>query len=190
VVTLARAVITGYTAGGVLPVIKHIPGHGRATADSHLHLPVVTATRETLQATDFVPFQQLNTAPAAMTAHVVFGAYDPVEPASTSAIVHREVIRGHIGYDGLLMSDDLSMKALAGTSMRARAEAVLAAGTDIALHCNGELEEMEQVAAGVGKLSGRAEARYAAAIAVTRQPQSFDRLAAEACLAEVLRTTA
>ena len=122
VIALAKAVAEGFMAGGVVPVIKHIPGHGRATADSHLALPVVTESRAELSATDFAPFKALSGMPAAMTAHVVFRSIDPKEPASTSAIVTREIIRGEIGFDGLLMSDDLSMKALAG-DMRARARA-------------------------------------------------------------------
>ena len=119
-VALARAVGEGFMAGGVLPVIKHIPGHGRATADSHLALPVVTETRAELAATDFAPFKALSDLPAAMTAHVVFRAIDADAPASTSPIVTREIIRGEIGFDGLLMSDDLTMKALIGPHARAR----------------------------------------------------------------------
>lgn len=185
VVTLARAVGDGFIAGGVVPVIKHIPGHGRATADSHLALPVVTETRAELMATDFAPFRALNQMPAAMTAHVVFRDIDPDAPASTSAIVIPEIIRGAIGFDGLLMSDDLTMKALSGP-MRRRAEAVIAAGSDLALHCSGDLPEMIEAAAGSGRLEGRAEARFDAAIKVTKATKPFDSTAAEAQLAKVL----
>jgi beta-N-acetylhexosaminidase len=121
-----------------------------------------------------------------MTAHVVFSALDADHPASTSGTVHREIMRGHIGFDGLLMSDDLSMKALTQASFRVRAEAVLAAGSDIALHCNGYLREMEQVAAGSPHLIGAARTRFDRAMAITRVPQPLDYPAAEACLAEVL----
>ena len=185
VTALAKAVAEGLIAGGVLPVVKHIPGHGRATADSHLALPVVTESRAELSATDFAPFKALAHMPAAMTAHVVFLSIDPSAPASTSAIVTREIIRGEIGFDGLLMSDDLSMKALSG-DMRARAQRVIAAGSDVALHCNGELSEMQAAAAGVPALSGRAQERFAAALAVTARSQPFDSAAAEAHLGRVL----
>lgn len=190
VVDLGRAVIEGYVAGGVLPVIKHIPGHGRATADSHLVLPTVTASRDELAATDFAPFKALAGAPAAMSAHVVFAAIDPERPASISELVHSEIIRGHIGFGGLLMSDDLSMKALAPLSLRERAEAVHRAGSDIALHCNGNPAEMEAVAAGSRPLDGPSRARFDAAFAVTRSVRPIDVAEAEACLAEVLRLSA
>jgi beta-N-acetylhexosaminidase len=127
--------------------------------------------------------------PAAMTAHVVFRAIDAQEPASTSAIVTREIIRGEIGFDGLLMSDDLSMKALSG-DMRARAKRVIAAGSDVALHCNGNLTEMQAAAAGVPELAGRALERYSAALAVTKKAHDFDSAAAEAHLERVLKSAA
>ncbi len=186
VVDIGREVIAGYKAGGVLPVIKHIPGHGRATADSHFALPVVTADRAKLEATDFAPFHSLRDAPAAMTAHVVYTAIDATEPASTSRIVHHDIIRGHIGFDGLLMSDDLTMKALAPRSLRQRAEAVLAAGSDIALHCWGELEGMAEIAAGARPLTGASRQRFDDALAITRTVAPFDVAEAEACLAAVL----
>lgn len=189
VITLAKAVAEGLMAGGVVPVIKHIPGHGRATADSHLALPVVTESRAQLSATDFAPFKALRTMPAAMTAHVVFRAIDPDEPASTSAIVTREIIRGEIGFDGLLMSDDLSMKALSG-DMRERARRVITAGSDLALHCNGDLGEMQAAASGVPELNGRAQERFAAAFALTKKAQPFDSAAAEAHLGRVLNAAA
>jgi beta-N-acetylhexosaminidase len=185
VATLGRAVSEGFLAGGVLPVVKHIPGHGRATKDSHLDLPVVTASRDVLSATDFAPFRMLADMPAAMTAHVVFTAVDPDAPASTSEIVTREVIRGEIGFDGLLMSDDLSMKALRGT-LGARAEAVIGAGSDLALHCNGDLAEMEEVASGVPVLAGKARERFERALGVLETRVAFDVARAEACLASAL----
>lgn len=172
-ITLAREVIAGYTEGGVVSVIKHIPGHGRATADSHLSLPVVATPRDELSKTDFVTFRALAAAPAAMTAHVVYSDIDASAPASTSRRVTEEIIRGEIGYRGLLMSDDLSMKALAGP-MRQRAESVIAAGSDVALHCNGDLEEMRAAAEGVPALEGRALKRFADACRVTRRAEPFD----------------
>lgn len=185
VALLGRAVAKGFMAGGVLPVIKHIPGHGRATKDSHHDLPIVTEQRGTLAATDFEPFRRLNDMPAAMTAHVVFTDIDPDSPASTSEVVTREVIRDEIGFDGLLMSDDLSMKALSGT-IRERAEAVIRAGSDVALHCNGVLAEMQEAAAGVPMLAGLALHRFHSALAVGAQCEPYDVAAAEAALAEVL----
>ena len=189
VVRLARAVSEGFMAGGVLPVIKHIPGHGRATKDSHLALPIVADGREELAATDFAPFKALNAMPAAMTAHIIYSAIDPDAPASTSAIVTHDVIRKEIGFNGLLMSDDLSMKALSG-GMRQRAEAVIAAGSDIVLHCNGDLREMQLVAAGVPALEGRALQRFEAALSVLDAKQPCDITAAEAHLSRVLRAAA
>jgi beta-N-acetylhexosaminidase len=189
VIALGRAVMDGLSAGGVLPIIKHIPGHGRATADSHLELPVVDAPSAQLQATDFAPFRALADAPAAMTAHVVFTAMDTDHPASTSERLTREVIRGAIGFDGLLMSDDLSMRALSGT-MSARTSAVIAAGSDVALHCSGAIEEMEEAAAAVPDLAGRPLQRWRDALAVTRRAEPYDRAEAEAALARVLATGA
>jgi beta-N-acetylhexosaminidase len=185
VARLGRAVADGFRAGGVLPVIKHIPGHGRATKDSHLDLPIVANPRAELSATDFAPFQDLADMPAAMTAHVVFTTIDSERPASTSPTVTREVIRSEIAFDGLLMSDDLSMQALSG-SLRARAEAVIAAGSDLALHCNGDLAEMEAAAAGVPVLAGKALLRYEKALRGLERCESFDSAAAETGLQEVL----
>jgi beta-N-acetylhexosaminidase len=189
VAALAGAVADGLIAGGVVPVVKHIPGHGRAMADSHLALPIVGESRAELSATDFAPFKALRALPAAMTAHVVFRSIDPDAPASTSAVVTREVIRGEIGFDGLLMSDDLSMKALSG-DMRARAQRVIAAGSDLALHCNGDLIEMQAAASGVPALAGRARERFDAALKVTKNAQPFDSAAAEAQLQRVLKSGA
>jgi beta-N-acetylhexosaminidase len=185
VVALAQAVADGYLAGGVVPVVKHIPGHGRAMADSHLGLPVVPTPHKTLSATDFAPFKALAGLPAAMTAHVVYFAIDEKNPASTSAVVTRDIIRGEIGFDNLLMSDDLSMQALTGP-MRARAEAVIAAGSDLALHCNGDMDEMRAAAEGVPKLSGRSAERFAAAFACTARNEPYDKERALQLLAGVL----
>ena len=188
VARLGRAVAEGHMAGGVVPVMKHMPGHGRARADSHLELPVVTASWAELSATDFAPFHALKDLPAAMTAHVVFTAVDPDAPASTSEIVTRNVMRGEIGFDGLLMSDDLSMKALSGT-MRARAEAVIRAGSDVALHCNGSLAEMEEVASGVPPLTGQPLSRFERCLAVLPRDEPFDVAEAEAALDRALMAT-
>jgi beta-N-acetylhexosaminidase len=185
VTALGRAVAEGFLAGGVLPVIKHIPGHGRATADSHLALPVVDTDAATLRATDFAAFKALADMPAAMTAHVVFSAIDSHAPASTSAKVTRDVIRGEIGFDGLLMSDDLGMHALAGP-MRARAAAVIAAGSDVALHCSGNLAEMHEAEAGVPTLAGDAARRFSRAAAVLSRSEPFDISGAEASLGEAM----
>lgn len=161
---LAAAFAEGLGEGGVLPVLKHLPGHGRATADSHERLPVVTAERATLETTDFAAFRPLAGLPLAMTAHVVFTALDGSAPATTSAVIVREVIRGSIGFQGLLMSDDLSMGALSG-SLGQRTRAALAAGCDMALHCNGKMDEMRAVAEAAPELAGEAARRAEAALA-------------------------
>lgn len=163
VAELAGATAEGLLAGGVLPVMKHIPGHGRARADSHEELPVVDAPLDELDRTDFEPFRRLAHLPVAMTAHVVYTALDPERPATVSPAAIREAIRGRIGFDGLLLSDDLSMKALRG-SIGSRTEAALAAGCDVALHCNGRMNEMQEVVAASGPLEGRAAERSAAAL--------------------------
>jgi len=174
VAVLGRAAAEGLLAGGVLPVIKHMPGHGRAGADSHLSLPVVGATREELEKHDFAPFRMLTDMPLAMTAHVVYTALDPEHPATTSRIVMEEVIRGHIGYDGLVMTDDLSMQALSG-SFRERTEAAFAAGCDMALHCNGKMEEMSAVAEAAPPLIGEALRRAEAALdRIRHDPEPLD----------------
>jgi len=174
VAVMGRAAAEGLIAGGVLPVIKHIPGHGRAKADSHLELPVVDAAWDELDARDFAPFKVLSDMPMAMTAHVIYSAVDRKRPATTSKKVIRQVIRGAIGFDGLVMSDDLSMKALAG-SFTERAGAALAAGCDVVLHCNGDMAEMKAVLAGTGALKGRAARRAAAALArIAAAPEPFD----------------
>ena len=182
---LGGATCEGLLAGGVLPVIKHLPGHGRATADSHFDLPVVDAAGEALERVDFAPFRALNAMPWAMTAHVVYTALDPSAPATTSSVVIERVIRGTIGFDGVLISDDLCMKALDGPPGR-RAEAALAAGCDIALHCNGVLAEMEAVAAACPPLTPAARARLSRAEAMRFHPEPFDVRAARARLDAML----
>lgn len=173
VAALGRAVAEGLIAGGVLPVIKHIPGHGRAGADSHAALPVVEASREALEA-DFLPFRTLTDMPLAMTAHVVYTAIDPRRPATTSRRVMQSVVRRAIGYDGLVMTDDLSMNALEG-SLPERAQRAYAAGCDVVLHCNGKLDEMRQVAREARPLAGRARQRAGAALGRIRHlPEPFD----------------
>jgi beta-N-acetylhexosaminidase len=179
VAAIGRAVTEGLEQGGVLPVLKHIPGHGRATADTHFRLPVVDNSRAELEQTDFAAFQPLADLPMAMTAHVVFSALDPAHPATTSATIVEQVIRGMIGFQGLLMSDDVSMNALAG-SLAERSRAIFAAGCDMVLHCNGKFDEMRQVAAETPELSGKALERARRALATRRVPQAFDRLAARA----------
>jgi beta-N-acetylhexosaminidase len=181
VVAIGGAFAEGLVAGGLLPVMKHVPGHGRALADSHLELPVVAAERSVLEATDFAPFRALASAiPAAMTAHVVFPAIDAGAPASTSKPVTDEIIRGHCGFDGLLMSDDLGMRALSGT-FADRTRAVLGAGSDLALHCSGDLGEMRDVAAAAPTLAGDARRRFEVALAVAKGvPRPFDVEAARA----------
>ena len=170
---LGRAAAEGLIAGGVLPVIKHIPGHGRAGADSHLDLPVVDAAYEDLDARDFEPFRVLSDMPMGMTAHVVYSAIDRKRPATTSRKAIK-VIRGAIGFDGLLMSDDLSMKALSG-DFEQRTRAALAAGCDVVLHCNGDMAEMKAVAKGARPLTGKARRRADAALArIARSPEPFD----------------
>jgi beta-N-acetylhexosaminidase len=188
VVALGRAVAEGLVSGGVLPVIKHIPGHGRATVDSHFQLPIVTATHAELVRTDFAAFRGLADMPAAMSAHVVFTELDSI-PASISGVLISQVVRGSIGFDGLLISDDLSMKALSG-GLRARAEAVICAGGDVALHCNGDLLEMQAVAEGVPCLTQVSKVRFERALQAPQQSEDFDPIEAEACLEEVLRLSA
>jgi len=179
VAAIARAVTEGLEQGGILPVLKHIPGHGRATADTHLKLPVVDTSKAELERTDFAAFQPLADLPMAMTAHVVFSALDPAHPATTSATIIEQVIRGVIGFQGLLMSDDVSMNALAG-SIAERTRAIFAAGCDMVLHCNGKLDEMREVARETPQLSGKALQRAKRALASRKAPQAFDRLAARA----------
>ncbi len=177
VAVLGRAAAEGLLEGGVLPVIKHIPGHGRAGVDSHLSLPVVSASATELLERDFRPFQAMADMPMAMTAHVVYEAIDAEAPATTSRKVITDIIRGVIGFDGLLMSDDLSMQALTG-SIRERARASLKAGCDVVLHCNGRIDEMEAVIAEAHVLAGDALDRATAALDRRCAPQDFDERAA------------
>ena len=156
---LAKAFMDGLMKGGVAPVIKHIPGHGRALVDSHKDLPVVDAPLDQLQSIDFPPFRALHMAPWAMTAHVVYTALDGDAPATHSATVIENVIRKELGFQGLVVSDDLSMKALSG-GFADRARACLDAGCDVALHCNGDLAEMTEVAQGVSEMTRTAWSRY------------------------------
>ena len=158
VTDMGRAAAEGLKAGGVLPVMKHMPGHGRGMADSHHELPVVAASLEELKAHDFVPFRALRDELMAMSAHVVYAAIDPSAPATTSRRVIEEIIRGHIGFDGLLMSDDSSMNALKGT-LGERARAIAGNGCDIVLHCNGRMDEMLEVVEAARPLEGKARER-------------------------------
>ena len=183
VVAHARAAAQGLLAGGVLPVLKHIPGHGRAASDSHAELPHVTADAETLRATDFVPFRALADLPMAMTAHVVYAALDTGGAATLSPVLV-EIMRRDIGFEGLLMTDDIAMGALRG-SMAARSRTALKAGCDVVLHCNGVLAEMEDVAAAAGRLHARAARRADAALAARRAAEPVDIAALDAEL-EVL----
>lgn len=172
-IPLARAQAEGLMAGGVLPVIKHMPGHGRAFADSHKALPVVETPLADLEAWDFPPFRALSDMPMAMTAHVVFTAIDAKRPATVSRKAVR-LMREGLGFSGLILTDDLSMQALSGT-LAERAAAALKAGCDIALHCNGDLAEMKQVAGAVGSLKGAPRARAEAALArIVREVEPLD----------------
>jgi beta-N-acetylhexosaminidase len=189
VAALGAEVAAGLAAGGVLPVMKHIPGHGRAGVDSHHDLPVVSTPRATLEATDFAPFRVLAHLPAAMTAHVLFTDIDGERPASTSPLVTAEIIRDAIGFRGLLMSDDVSMKALGG-SIAARAAAVLQAGSDLVLHCNGVMAEMEAVASECPEITGASRERLEGALAVLQQREPFEPRLAEAAIARALSASA
>lgn len=177
VMALARAHTMGMVEAGVLPVMKHIPGHGRSMVDSHLDLPVVKAHRSELEALDFPPFAALADLPMAMTAHVIYTALDTANPATLSRKIIKTIIREHIGFNGLLMTDDLSMKALGG-SYGEKAERAQAAGCDMLLHCNGKLDEMREVAAAALPLKGKALARAKAALKAQKKPQKFDKVAA------------
>ncbi len=189
VAALGRAVAEGYLAGGVLPVIKHIPGHGRARADSHLSLPVIEASRADLEQSDFAPFRALADMPLGMTAHILIPEIDPALPASASPAIIAGVIRDSIGFDGLLMCDDIGMGALTGR-MDDRALAVLDAGCDVVLHCSGKFAEMEAVAAVTPELGGLALRRFEAACNRLGEPQPFDEGRAVALLGEGLAHSA
>jgi beta-N-acetylhexosaminidase len=180
VTAIGRAVADGLMAGGVLPVIKHVPGHGLATVDSHKDLPVVDANLATLEAIDFAPFRDLSDLPMAMTAHVQYDAIDPVNCATQSRDVI-DAIRNEIGFDGLLISDDITMSALR-RPMRRRALNALAAGCDIVLHCNGDLVQMQRISRSVPNLSGDSLRRAEDALAVRQAADDFN---AEAALARL-----
>jgi beta-N-acetylhexosaminidase len=162
VAALGRAACQGFFEAGVTPVVKHMPGHGRSRVDSHLRLPVVEAPLAELESSDFRPFRELADMPLGMTGHLLIRAVDAERPATISSRVIAEIIRGRIGFKGVLITDDLSMEALAGP-VQARAAAAIAAGCDIALHCNGRLEEMEAIAGALPALAPEARAQLAAA---------------------------
>jgi beta-N-acetylhexosaminidase len=177
VVEMARAVADGHMAGGVLPVVKHMPGHGRSRNDTHLDLPTVTVPRAELAATDFAPFRALADLPMAMTAHIVFSAYDSRPTTQSPAMI--AAIRNEIGFQGLLMTDDLNMQALSG-DLGSRTALSMAAGCDIALHCKGDLAEMQAVAAAAGAMTPATLARAAAALAQRHAPEPVDIAALQA----------
>jgi beta-N-acetylhexosaminidase len=183
---LGRAVADGLLAGGVLPIIKHMPGHGRATSDSHAGLPVVETPGTELEERDFRPFADLAGLPIGMTAHVVYRQIDPAKPATTSEIIIAEVIRGLIGFNGLLLTDDIGMSALSG-DFADRARAAYDAGVDVVLHCSGALPEMRAVASAAPELGGWPAKRAAAALKRLRMPEPFDREGAWTELTEFCR---
>jgi len=176
VAEIGAAAAAGLKAGGMLPVMKHMPGHGRAFVDSHHKLPVVDVGFDELAKSDFLPFTTMKNELMAMSAHIVFTAIDPENPATTSEKVVRDVIRGHIGFDGLLMSDDVSMNALAG-DIEARARGIVAAGLDLVLHCHGIMDEMLQVARVVPVISGETLRRAKAVEAGFAKPDASDETA-------------
>lgn len=184
VALLARALADGLMDAGVLPVVKHVPGHGRGRVDSHFGLPVSHADHETLRGSDFVPFRALADLPMAMTAHMLFPALDD-RPVTQSPVLIEQVIRGDIGFGGMLMSDDIGMEALGG-SVAERAVAAQAAGCDLVLHCNGDLPERRTVAEALAPMSAVAEGRARAALSRRRAPVGFDVQAAEAELATLM----
>ncbi len=185
--TLAAAVGVGLRDAGVTPIVKHIPGHGRATADSHLSLPRIDADRNTLETTDFAAFRSVTHVPWAMVAHCVYTAFDAGRPASISPAVITDVIRGSIGYPGVLIADDIGMKALSGT-LANNAAATLAAGCDLTLHCSGKLDEMRELVPAVARLTDAAVARLAAGKDWMRKdPAPFDAAAERAMLDKACR---
>ncbi|GLQ34808.1 glycosyl hydrolase [Amylibacter marinus] len=184
VADMGRAAADGLLAGGVLPIIKHIPGHGRANLDSHLELPVVNTPMAELDSTDFEAFRRLKDLPMAMTAHITYSDIDP-ENCATLSDPMMSIIRRKIGFKGLLMSDDLSMKALSG-SLADRVQKSLFVGVDMMLHCNGDMDEMQEVASNLPRLSGGAKRRAAAALELRKTPEAFDIEAADATFASLL----
>ncbi|HZF32696.1 MAG TPA: beta-N-acetylhexosaminidase [Candidatus Angelobacter sp.] len=187
VARLGRAVCEGLLAAGITPVLKHMPGHGRAMVDSHHALPEVDAALAALRQTDFVPFRRLADMPWAMTSHVLYKAIDPERPATTSPVVINDIIRGEIGFKGVLVSDDLSMEALRG-DLGDRTKRARAAGCDLALHCNGRLEEMRAVAAAAGSISAATAERLARGPAATAELAPMNIVSAEARLDQLLAT--
>jgi beta-N-acetylhexosaminidase len=189
VTALGRAAAEGLMSGGVLPVMKHLPGHGRAISDTHFELPTVNATLAELQRHDFAPFRELAHLPMGMTAHVIFSAIDPDNPATTSGKVIEEVIRREIGFEGLLMSDDTSMKALSG-DFPSKAAAILAAGCDIVLHCNGDMQEMAGIASRTKGLEGTAAERARRALAYIKDRDTAEEAELRAEFATYFREAA
>ncbi|MEM8548543.1 MAG: glycoside hydrolase family 3 N-terminal domain-containing protein [Pseudomonadota bacterium] len=186
VAMLARAVCDGLTAGGVLPVVKHIPGHGRAACDSHLALPVIDVPHVDLTTYDFAAFKMLADQPTAMTAHAVYSAYDQDRPATTSPTIMHDVVRDAIGFDGLVMTDDVCMRALDG-SIASRCRDAIAAGCDLVLHCSGDLAGMQEAAAAVPRAEGDSARRLATALQITdADPRAFDKAAVEETLETLL----
>ncbi len=187
-ILLGRMACDGLIAGGVLPVLKHIPGHGRGTVDSHENLPRVEASRAELNETDFEPFRALSGIPWAMTAHIVYTEIDPDKPATLSATVINDIIRSDIGYDGFLVTDDISMGALRHTGgLGQMAGESLKAGCDAVLHCNGELDEMREIAGHIGQLSEISELRFEKTLVCKQAPEPLDRTEADERLAALLR---
>ncbi len=182
-----RAVADGLLAGGILPVIKHMPGHGRARVDSHHDLPIVEATADVLRSADFMPFKALSELPLGMSAHLLYQEIDADNPGTLSAPIIEGIIRREIGFDGLLFTDDISMNALPG-GVGTRAARAIDAGCDIVVHCNGEMSEMTDVADTVGSLSARAHARLTRALATLPAPAEFDPAAALAELKQLLNS--
>ena len=183
VAEIGRAVAEGLLSGGVLPIIKHIPGHGRGSVDSHEELPTVSEKIETLSMHDFEPFRRLSDLPMAMTAHIVYPAIDADSPATTSKKCI-DYIRNDFGFDGLLMTDDLSMKALGG-DFKSRTKDSLAAGCDIILHCNGDMTEMKAIALAADTLTPDVAKRAENALKFRKKPEPFDKDAALQRLAEL-----
>jgi beta-N-acetylhexosaminidase len=173
IIILANAHTSGLLDGGILPVMKHIPGHGRSLVDSHHDLPVVTTNRLELETVDFLPFAALANMPMAMTAHVIYEALDDQNPATLSRKIIRDVVRKVIGFQGLLMTDDLSMKALGGT-IESKVTRAYEAGCDIVLHCNGVMDEMQEVGKAAGPLSAKTARRAKAALKMRRKPVPFE----------------
>lgn len=169
VAELARLQAETFLDNGIVPVVKHFPGHGRLKTDPHLMLPIIDATRAELESEDFVPFELLKDLPVGMNSHAVFTALDPHNAATLSAYVQQEIIRGHLGFDGLMLSDDINMKALQGGAGDI-ARKVQAAGSEIILHCNGVMDEMREVAAALEPMSDETLQRWERARSMVKAP--------------------